>query len=172
MAHFLQTIQMPLTRGSSRIFFSPEERKTPVAGGFALQVFYLLLSNGRMQGVIFCFEELLRELCRNFRVVVLAREDVQVHVRICRVPEVSRDKGCFDELGHRISRYPWIFAEINHDTLAETFHFDEVAELYYELLNLFRRPDGLRIASVEVDPRMQTPGVDELILFSYRYIGL
>ena len=68
--------------------------------------------------------------------------------------EVSRDKGGFDELCHRISRYPWILTEVHHDTFTETLHLDEVAEFNYELFNLLRRPDGLRIASVDINPRM------------------
>src|SRR3989338_6864179 len=113
-----------------------------------------LLANGVTESVVLRLEELLRELCGDFRIVVLARKYVQVYVRILRMAEVSRDEGCLDELCHRISRYPWILTEVHYDAFTETLHLDEVAKLNYELFNHILGPDGLRIASVEINPRM------------------
>ena len=104
------------------------------------------------------------------RVVVLARKHVQVY-RSSLVCEVRRDEGCFDELRHRKTCHSFVFAKVDHDALTETFHLDEVAQLHHELLDLLRRPNGLRVTSVDIYPRMQAPCVDELIFAPYRRIG-
>ena len=72
-----------------------------------------------MQIVIFAFEKFLGKFCDDVRIVVFARKDVQIH-RVRRIREVCRDEGCFDELRHRITRHPFVFAEIDNDAFTET----------------------------------------------------
>jgi len=123
-----------------------------------------------VQVVVRCFEEFLREFSDDVRIVVLAREYVQVHgVRL--VGEVTGDKRGLDELCHRITRYPLVLAEVDDDGLTKALHVDALAQLNDELLDLIRAADRCGIASVDVNARVQTPSVDELILGPYRYIG-
>jgi len=106
-----------------------------------------------MKIVVLASEEFLREFRDDFRIVVLARKYVQVH-RVRLIGEVSRDEGRLDELCHRKSRYPFILSEIHDNALAEPLHLDEIAQFDYKPFNFVRRPDGLRIASVDINPRM------------------
>jgi len=103
-----------------------------------------------MQLVVARAEEFLREIGRNVRVVVLAREDIQVR-RIRLVREVSGYHGGFYELTHRKSRHALILAEIHDRAFAEPLHPDSVAQFNDELLNLLRVADSFRIASVQVN---------------------
>ena len=112
-----------------------------------------LFSARVVQIVIFAPEEFLGKFCDDVRVVVLARENVQIH-RVRRIRKVCRDEGCFDELRHRITRHPFVFAKVDDDALTETLHFDEVAQFDHELLNLIRVADNCRIASVDVNSGM------------------
>ena len=106
-----------------------------------------------MKVVVLRLEEFFCEFRDNVRIVVLAREDVQVHgVRL--IGEVPGNERRFDKLRHGISRDAVVFAEIDDDGLTKALHFDALAQFYDELLNLLGRPYGLRIAPVEVNPRV------------------
>ncbi len=112
-----------------------------------------LLPTRVLQIVVRASEELLGKLGYDVRIVVLAREYVQVHcIRLIR--EVRGDKGCLDELCHRISRYPLVFAEIHDEALSKPFHFDELTELNDKPLDLIRTADCFGIASVDVNRRV------------------
>src|SRR3989344_801766 len=126
--------------------------KAPLSGRFCV-LFRVLFPADVVQVVVLATEEFLCEFCDDVRIVVLAREYVQVHgVRLVR--EVSRDKRGFNELSHRIPCYSLVFAEIDDYALTETFHFDEITQLDHKLLNLIRRADSVGIASVDVNRRV------------------
>jgi len=134
-------------------FSTPQTKTVPPLAGLFSVYFRFLLPAHVVQVVVLASEEFLRELRDDFRIVVLAREDIQVH-GVGAIREVCRDEGCFDELCHRISRHSLVFAEIDDNALAEPLHLDEIAQFDHKPLDFFRRPDGLRIASVDIDPRM------------------
>ena len=106
-----------------------------------------------MQVVVLRLEEFFCEFRDDVRIVVLAREDVQVD-RVGLIGEVPGNERRFDELRHGVSRDAIVFAEVDDDGLTKALHADALAQFYNELLNLLCRPDGLRIAPVEVNPRV------------------
>ena len=113
----------------------------------------MLFSARVFQVVVLSAKEFLGEFRDDVRVIVLARENVQVD-RVRLIREVRRDEGCFDELSHRVARYSFVLAKVDDDALTETFHFDELAQFDYELLDLIRGADSLGIASVDVNRRV------------------
>ena len=106
-----------------------------------------------MKVVILALEELPGEFRSDTGVVVLAREDVQIH-RVGLVGEVSRDERRLDKLRHRISGYPLIVTEIDDKAFPESLHPDELAELDYKPFNRIRVADHFGIASVYVNSRV------------------
>lgn len=102
-----------------------------------------------MQVVIRRTEVFLGEFRDFVRVVVFAREDVEVDgVRLVGI--VTRDERGLDELSHRESGDALVFAEVDDRALAKPFHPDALAELVDMLFDLVRVTDGLWGAPMQI----------------------
>ncbi len=109
-----------------------------------------LFAEGVVQSIVFCPEELLGKFGRYCGVIILTREDIEVGI-VGLVREVGADTGSLDKLEHRVPGDTFLFTEVHYRAFAESFHFDELAELCHELLYLLRVPDSFRVAGMEVD---------------------
>jgi len=124
-----------------------------------------------MQFVVTRSEEFLGEVGRDVRVVVFAREHVQVHC-VGLIREVARNERRFNELGHGKPGHALILAEIHDRAFAEPLHSDSVAQFNNKLLNLLRVSDSFRIAPMQINAGVQTPSVDEFVLLTHPLVFL
>jgi len=116
-----------------------------------------LFSRGGVPDDVVVGSELLHQkICGLERVVVLAREDVEVG-GVGLVGEVRADVRGFNELKHRISSDFFVFAKVDHVTFFEALHFDMLTKRDGELVDCIRAADDIGAAEVEVDPSGEAP---------------
>lgn len=171
------TLKMLLRKRNESSNLSSPTKKS-LAGFFSLFILSGLLSEAHLDGRFLGAEEFFGELGSFVGRVSFAGKDIQIN-RVGIVGEMSGDEGGFNELGHGKARDARVFAEINHNGLAESFHFDQIAKFMHELGHLFGAGQRLMVAAIEVDAGRHAPRIfffipldDFLVLCHFAYPGI